>query len=86
MTRAVLLSLTMAAALAGCAYEPPVADRSRPSYAADLQACQDSVPAAVNTQNAKTGLAWFSSPFRRSFQIRDGMRGCMAAKGYAVTS
>lgn len=82
MKRIVLLALLATS----CATEPPIVDRSRPSYQADLQACQDSVPSAVNARNAKTGLDWFSSPVRRPFQIRAGMRGCMEAKGYAIGS
>lgn len=82
MKRIVLLALVTA----GCAYEPPVADRAKASYAADLQACQDTVPSAVNARNAKRGLDWFSSPVRRPFQIRAGMRDCMAAKGYTLGS
>ena len=75
----------LACVTAGCAYEPPVRDRAVPTYQADLQACQDSVPAAVNARNAKTGLGWFSSPVRRPFQIRAGMRTCMAGKGHVIT-
>ena len=74
------------AGLAGCAYEPPVRDRAAPTYQADLLSCQDSVPSAVNARNAKTGLDWFSSPVRRPFQIRAGMRACMESKGHAVGS
>lgn len=78
--------MILLACVAGCAYEPPVRDRAAPTYQADLLACQDSVPSAVNARNAKTGLDWFSSPVRRTFQIRAGMRSCMEGKGHAVGS
>ncbi len=81
MKRALVLSGVV---LSGCAYEPAIQDRSAPSYQADLQSCQDSGPAEVNARNAKTGLAWFSSPVRRPFQIRAAVRACMEGKGYKV--
>ena len=73
-------------AVAGCAgYEPRVeTDRSAPKYQADLAACQQSSVDAVNKRNAKTGLAWFSSPVRRPFQIREAIRSCVREKGYTV--
>lgn len=73
-------------AVAGCAgYEPRAeTDRSAPKYQADLLACQQSSVDAVNKRNAKTGLAWFSSPVRRPFQIREAIRSCIREKGYAV--
>ena len=40
------------------------------------------MPSAVNKQNAKTGLAWLSSPVRRWGQISDGVQSFMADKGY----
>ena len=72
---------------AGCAsYEPQGLDRSRPSYQADLESCQDTGPAEVNARNAKTGFRWLTSPFRRTFQIRTAIRSCMDGKGYRVPS
>ncbi len=72
---------------ASCAaYEPRVVDRSGPSYQTDLAACQDSGPAEVNARNAKTGFRWLTSPFRRTFQIRDAISACMSSKGYSVPS
>jgi hypothetical protein len=69
--------------LAACGYEPPAqTDRSAPAYQADLNACQDTAATDVNKRNAKTGLAWFSSPLRRWGQIEDGVQACMAGKGY----
>ena len=69
--------------LAGCGYEPPAqTDRSTPAYRADLDACHDQAATGVNQRNAKTGLAWFSSPVRRWGQIDDAVQGCMAGKGY----
>ena len=77
-----LLALVLALACCGGYTPPPQTDRTTSAYRTDLAACEDSVPAEVNKRNAKTGLAWFSSPVRRPFQIGDGVRGCMAAKGY----
>ena len=73
-------------AVAGCAgYEPRTeTDRSASKYQADLAACQQSSVDAVNKRNAKTGLAWFSSPVRRPFQIREAIRSCVREKGYTV--
>jgi len=69
--------------LAACGYEPLAqTDVSTPTYTADLDACQDSAAKEVNARNAKTGLAWFSSPVRRWGQIEDGVQACMAGKGY----
>lgn len=69
--------------LTACGYTPPSpAARAMPAYQADLSACQDSAPSAVNKQNAKTGLAWLASPIRRWGQIEDGISMCMADKGY----
>ncbi len=73
-------------AVAGCyGYEPRVeTDRSAPKYQADLASCQQSSVDAVNKRNAKTGLAWISSPVRRTFQIREAIRSCVREKGYVV--
>ena len=73
-------------AVAGCyGYEPRVeTDRAAPKYQADLAACQQSSVDAVNKRNAKTGLAWLSSPVRRPFQIREAIRSCVREKGYVV--
>jgi len=38
----------------------------------------------VDKRNAKTGLAWLSSPVRRPFQVRPEIRACLKAKGYAM--
>jgi hypothetical protein len=80
--RVLLLALVLAP-IAACGYEPPVqADKAKPAYAGDLESCQDSAGDTVNKRNAKTGLAWFSSPVRRWGQKRDEVRNCMAGKGY----
>ena len=80
--RRVLVLLGVLAA--GCAYEPAAQDRSAPAYQADLASCQDTGPAEVNARNAKTGLAWFTSPVRRPFQIREAVRACMDSKAHKV--
>jgi hypothetical protein len=69
--------------LSGCGYSPPArTDVSRPTYKADVEACESAVPSEVNKRNAKTGLAWFASPFTRWSQIDEGVNACMAGKGY----
>lgn len=84
MKRIVVLSGLLA--VTGCySYEPRVdTDRTAPKYQADLAACQETSVDAVNKRNAKSGLDWFSSPVRRPFQIREAIRSCVRAKGYAV--
>lgn len=72
--------------VAGCSgYEPPtMTDRAAPQYQADLAACQEESVDAVNKRNAKTGLAWISSPVRRGSQIRAAIRDCIRAKAYSI--
>ena len=84
MRRMVILFSVLA--VTGCyRYEPRVnADRAAPQYQSDLAACQESSVDAVNKHNAKRGLDWFGSPVRRPFQIREAIRSCVKAKGYAV--
>lgn len=75
--------LLAAAILAACGYTPPPqANAASPAYKTDYAACDSAVPQAVNRRNAKTGLAWISSPVTRWSQIDDGMNACMAAKGW----
>ncbi len=70
-------------ALAACGYDPPPhTDTASPAYVADRDACEDKSASDVNRVNAKTGLAWFSSPVRRWGQIADTTQACMAGKGY----
>ena len=77
--------LILSTVLAGCGgYAPRVTSTASPTYQTDLVSCQDTSAAEVNRRNAKTGLAWFSSPFRRTFQIHAAIRGCMEAKGYTL--
>ena len=69
--------------LAGCGYEPPASvDQSKPSYHADLDACEDSAAADVSKQNAKTFRSWLLSPVRRWGQVDAATESCMAGKGY----
>ncbi len=77
------LALIALLALAGCGYEPPAqTNTDAPAYKQDREACEDSAATAVNAHNAKTGPAWFASPFRRWSQIADATQSCMAGKGY----
>jgi len=79
MVRALLL----VAVLSGCAaYEPAGLDRTKLSYQADLDECQQNEPDVVDTYNSKKGLRWLVSPLTRRFQVRDAIRTCMANKGY----
>ena len=74
-------------AVAGCVsnYAPPLQGaQTGPAYQTDLAACQEQSTAAVDKRNAKTGLAWFASPFRQPFQVRPEIRSCLKAKGYPV--
>jgi hypothetical protein len=82
-----MVILYSALAVAGCSgYEPRVdTDRTAAKYQSDLATCQESSADAVDKRNAKTGMDWFSSPVRRPFQIREAIRTCVRAKGYAVT-
>lgn len=69
--------------LAACGYHPPPqTNTASPAYVADRDACEDKSASDVNKANAKTGLAWFSSPVRRWGQIADTTQACMAGKGY----
>lgn len=74
---AALLTLT------ACGYQPPArVDMSNPVFVADREACENKSASEVNQRNAKTGLAWFSSPVRRWSQISDATQSCMAGHGY----
>jgi hypothetical protein len=77
------LPLAALLTLTACGYQPPPrVDTASPVYVADRDTCEDNSATAVNRQNAKTGLAWFSSPFRRWGQISDATQSCMAGHGY----
>lgn len=78
-------ALLLAAALSACALDPNViVERDLTAYRADLAACRASVGEDIDRENAKTGPAWVSSPVRRPFQVRAGVRDCLGAKGYTV--
>ncbi len=82
-----MIVLVMVFGTAGCisSYAPSVRGAG-PAYQADLATCQEQATTAVNKRNAKTGLAWFSSPFRAPFQVRPEIRDCLKAKGYTLES
>lgn len=78
-----LLSVLPLLTLAACGYHPPPqTNTASPAYVADRDACEDNAASTVNKANAKTGLAWFSSPVRRWSQIADATQACMGEKGY----
>ena len=83
MRRMVLLVGVLGTAGCVSSYAPAV-QGAGPSYQADLAACQEQSTAAIDKRNAKTGLAWFSAPFRAPFQVRPEIRACLKAKGYAL--
>ena len=78
-----LLAILPLLTLAACGYQPPPqTNTENPAYIADRDKCEDTSAGDVNKTNAKTGLAWFRSPFRRWSQIADATQSCMAGKGY----
>ena len=80
VTRGALAALLM---LTACGYQPPPRiDTASPVYVADRDACESAAATDVNQRNAKTGLAWLSSPVRRWSQIGDATQSCMANHGY----
>ena len=88
MLRAILVLLILSGAgagLAACGARPPPADARTAAFERDHEACDAAVPDAVNKRNAKTGLAWFTSPIRRWGQIDEGMSACMQGKGWGRT-
>ena len=80
-----ILVLSSLTALTACGTRPAPADARAAAYEADSKTCNGSVPDAVDTRNAKTGLSWFASPIRRWGQIDDGVSACMAEKGWGRT-
>ncbi len=81
-----ILTLFGVLAIAGCGgYAPRVTDPAG-SYQKDVVACQTDSAAAVDRQNAKTGLTWLISPARRPFQVRRAIRGCLEGKGYVLAA
>ena len=78
-----ILPLVAALVVSGCGYTPPGGTNTQSTaYRADLEACDASVPDAVDKRNAKTGLAWFGGPATRWGQIDVAMNACMGAKGW----
>jgi hypothetical protein len=75
--------LLLAATLAACGYAPPAhTDTDSPQYQADLDACDSSVPDAVDRNNAKKGLTWLAGALTRWPRIDAAMDKCMADKGW----
>ncbi len=87
LARAVRCLLAMAAMMAGTggcsAYDPPVrADHGAEKYKTDLEACRTSVAHDVYIKNAGDIGTWIISPVTGPAQRREGVRACMAGKGY----
>ena len=69
--------------VAACGYRaPPATDTANPAYIAARDSCAQSASATVDKTNAKTGLAWMSSPVLRWSEIGDATGACMDSKGY----
>ena len=77
------LTATLLLALAACGYHPPPnTDTGSPAYVAARDSCRSAAVTTVNTTDAKTGLAWMSSPVLRWGQIGDATGACMDGKGF----
>ena len=84
MKRLILLAAALGATGCVSSYAPAV-QGAGPAYQSDLAACQEQSTAAINKRNAKTGLAWLTSPVRAPLQVRLAIRECLKAKGYTIT-
>jgi hypothetical protein len=71
--------------LAGCGYSPPnAADTARPSYQADLVACQDAGDKEAHRLVMSKGGLFLSYPISLPIEESIQMRKCMDGKGYAA--
>ena len=73
-------------ALAACGYTPPnAADAARPSYAADLAACQTAGDKEAHRLVMSRGGLFLTYPISLPIEQSLQTRKCMDAKGYAAS-
>ncbi len=73
-------------AVAACGYTAPTAaDRARPSYAADLAACQTAGDKEAHRLVMSRGGLFLTYPISLPIQERLQTRKCMDGKGYAAS-
>ena len=78
--------MAVALLVAGCAYAPPnAADRARPSYAADLAACQTAGDKEAHRLVMSRGSLFLTYPISLPIEELRQTRKCMAGKGYAAS-
>lgn len=78
--------MAVALLVAGCAYAPPnSADRARPSYAADLAACQTSGDKEAHRLVMSLGGLFLTYPISLLIVEHRQTRKCMDGKGYAAS-
>jgi hypothetical protein len=81
--RTVKLLLICAFGMSACSYSPPNAgDLNRPSYQADLAACQETADKAAHHQVIAYGEDWFIYPISLLVLKHREMNKCMQGKGY----
>ncbi len=72
-------------AVAACGYTPPnAADRARPSYAADLAACQTAGDKEAHRLVMSRGGLFLTYPISLPIEEQLQTRKCMDGKGYAA--
>jgi hypothetical protein len=73
-------------AVASCAYAPPnQADTARPSYQADLAACQTSGNKEAHRLVMSKGALFFTYPISIYVEEHREVRKCMDGKGYIAS-
>jgi hypothetical protein len=81
-----LLLMGPSLALAGCGYAPPnPADAARPSYAADLAACQTAGDKEAHRLVMSRGGLFLTYPISLPIEQEVQTRKCMDGKGYAAS-
>jgi hypothetical protein len=69
--------------MSACSYSPPNAgDLSRPSYQADLAACQEAADKEAHHRVIAYGENWFAYPVSLLVLKHNEMNKCMEGKGY----
>jgi hypothetical protein len=81
--RSVELLLICAFGMSACSNSPPNAgDLNRPSYQADLAACQETADKAAHHHVIAYGEDWFTYPVSLLVLRHREMNKCMQGKGY----